>query len=436
MSAIERIVADPRATPAGLRDIPFTVWLALASGFFGWMFDSMDINIFTMVLFPSMRELLGTTNIVTIAEAGGIIVALKLAAWGLGGIAFGVVADRIGRSRTLVVTILMYAVFTGMSGLATSWWQLAILQTIAGIGIGGEWATAGALIVETWPERYRARTMQVMQMAWAFGFFAAAIVNLFLGAISWRWVLAFGAMPAVLCIAIRWMVPEPQRWVKVRQEAQAAAARGARDNAWQTFKSIFGPTMLRGTIVGVIISMAMMVGSFPGLALIPTWINQLVKSGGQNPVQQISYVFMLLNCGAIFGYLTLMWLADAAGRRWAYTVFAACGIGITWYTFRNSTTLTDLKMLIPVYGFFTVGGFGAPAAYLPELYPTRARGTGVGFCYNMSRLLTAPWPFVGGLLVGLLASVPAAVSMVELFLLVGIVAIWFGPETKDLPLQD
>ena len=151
---------------------------------------------------------------------------------------------------------------------------------------------------------------------------------------------------------------------------------------------------------------------------------------------QVSYVFMLLNAGAIFGYLTLMWLADAAGRRWAYTIFATGGIAITWYTFRSSTTLADLKMLISIYGFFTVGGFGAPAAYLPELYPTRMRATGVGFCYNMSRLLTAPWPFVGGVLVGTLGSVPAAVSAVQLFLIVGIVAIWFGPETKGVPLQD
>ena len=279
MAVLEGSVGANSAAPSSLKEIPYTAWLALASGFFGWMFDSMDINIFTMVLFPSMRELLGTTNMSSIVQGGGMIVALKLAGWGLGGIVFGVVADRIGRSRTLVITILIYAVFTGMSGLATSWLQLAILQFIAGIGIGGEWATAGALIVETWPERYRARAMQVMQMAWAFGFFAAALVNLFLGPISWRWVLAAGVVPAILCIAIRWMVPEPQRWVKVRQEARAASSHGEPDNAWLTFKAIFGPIALRATIVGVIISMAMMVASFPGLALIPTWVNQLVKPG-------------------------------------------------------------------------------------------------------------------------------------------------------------
>jgi MFS family permease len=436
MSTSTETVVVPQAAEIAQGSIPRTAWLALASGFLGWMFDAMDINIFTMVLFPSMRELLGSSNPAVIAQGGGLIIALKLAGWGLGGIMFGVVADRIGRSRTLVITILIYCAFTGLSGLAQSWWQLAIMQTIAGIGIGGEWATAGALITETWPERYRARAMQVMQMAWAFGFFAAAVVNLFLGPIGWRWVLAAGAVPAIICIFIRWMVPEPERWEKVRAEARMAAARGESDNAWATFTSIFKPAALRGTIVGVVISMAMMVGSFPGLALIPTWINQLMAPGTGNPVMEISYVFMLLNVGAIFGYITMMWLADAVGRRWAYTIFASCGILSTWYLFRAGTTLSDLKMLIPVYGFFTVGGFGAPAAYLPELFPTRTRGTGVGFCYNMSRLLTAPWPFVGGLLVGALGSVPAAVSTVELFLFVGIIAIWFGPETKGVPLRD
>ena len=430
-------IAVQPLSDTGLASIRKTAWLALASGFFGWMFDSMDINIFTMVLFPSMRELLGTSSPAVIAQSGGLIVALKLAGWGLGGIAFGVVADRIGRSRTLVITILIYCAFTGLSGLAQSWWQLAILQTIAGIGIGGEWATAGALITETWPEHYRARAMQVMQMAWAFGFFAAALVNLFVGPIGWRWVLAAGAVPAIICIGIRWFVPEPERWEKVRSEARAAASAGrAEDTSWSTFTSIFKSGALRGTIVGVVISMAMMVGSFPGLALIPTWVNQLMPQGSGNPVVQISYVFMLLNAGAIFGYITMMWLADAAGRRWAYTIFATGGILSTWYLFRSSTTLDDLKMLIPIYGFFTVGGFGAPAAYLPELFPTRMRGTGVGFCYNMSRLLTSPWPFIGGVLVGALGSVPAAVSTVELFLILGIVVIWFGPETKGQPLRD
>src|SRR5262249_46292502 len=157
----------------------------------------------------------GLTKVPEIAQIGGYIMAIKLFCWGLGGILFGVVADRWGRARTMILTIMIYAVFTGLSGLAQSWIQLAVLQAFAGVGIGGEWAAGAALIAETWPEKQRSRAMQVMQMAFAFGFFAAALDNLVLGPISWRWVLVAGAVPAVLSLLIRRFIPEPERWVAV-----------------------------------------------------------------------------------------------------------------------------------------------------------------------------------------------------------------------------
>src|SRR5690348_15884355 len=178
--------------------IPKVAWLALVSGFLGWTFDSMDINLFSLVVFPTLAELLGTRNPAAIAQTAGLIVMLKILAWGAGGIAFGVVADRVGRSRTLALSILIYSLFTGLSGLAQSWWQLAIMQALAGIGIGGEWAAGGALIAETWPERYRTRAMLILQMGWSFGFFAAALVNLWLTPMSWRWALAAGVLPAII----------------------------------------------------------------------------------------------------------------------------------------------------------------------------------------------------------------------------------------------
>ena len=156
-----------------------------------------DLNLFVLVLVPTIRELTGATTPAAVAAAGSGIVALKILGWGLGGVVFGVVADRIGRSATLAWTILIYSIFTAASGLAQSWWQLAILQFLSGIGIGGEWAAGGALIAETWPDKHRVRAMQVMQMAYAFGFFLAAIVNFELGPIGWRYVLAAGIVPGV-----------------------------------------------------------------------------------------------------------------------------------------------------------------------------------------------------------------------------------------------
>ena len=410
--------------------MPKAAKLALLSGFLGWMFDSMDLNLFTLVLVPSIKALTGAATPAAIASYGGIVVGLKIFGWGLGGVLFGVAADRIGRSRTLVITILIYAVFTALGGLEQSFWQLVLLQTLAGIGIGGEWAAGAALIAETWPERTRVRAMQVMQMAYAFGFFLAAGVNIFLGPIGWRYVLAAGIVPAVATLFIRSFVPEPERW-------KAARAASGNQSAGATFAAIFAPDIRRNTIVGVTIALAMMVGSWAAMTLLPSWIVQL--SGPMNPAQAawtISWSFMLMNFGAVAGYLTLIFVADILGRRLSYFIFCVGSLASILYTFQPGTTLAQLQTMLPVLGYFIIGGFGTFAAYLPELFPTRIRATGQGFCYNMSRLLTAPGPLIVGALVGTFGSIPHASSAVAMFLVVGMVAIWFGPETAGTQLRD
>jgi MFS family permease len=409
-------------------------WLALWSGFLGWMFDSMDLNLFTLVLFPSVAELTGLRNPAQIAQIGGTIVAIKLFCWGIGGIVFGVVADRIGRSRTMVITILIYSVFTGLSGLAQSWPQLAILQAIAGFGIGGEWAAGAALIAETWPEKGRARAMQVMQMAFAFGFFLAALDNLILGPVSWRWVLAAGALPALIALGVRWFVPEPERWLRVRQDKTVATL-----TARQTFAAIFSPELRRRTIVGLLVSAAMMIGSWGGLTLVPSWIQQLVRQSGGGPaegVQAISHAFMLMMVGAVLGYATLIFLCDAIGRRLSYFAFALGSLVVSVWLFTQVKDLTTLMWFMPIYGYFIIGGFGTFAAYLPELFPTRYRASGQGFCWNAARCLTAIGPAMGSVLVGTFGSFPAAAVSTSVFFVIGLVAIWFGPETKGVPLSD
>ncbi|HEV2570916.1 MAG TPA: MFS transporter [Beijerinckiaceae bacterium] len=409
-------------------------WLVLWSAFLGWLFDSMDLNLFTLVLFPSVAELTGSRDPAYVAQIGGYIIALKLFCWGLGGIAFGVAADRIGRTKTMVITILIYAIFTGLSGLAQTWHQLAILQAIAGFGIGGEWAAGAALVAETWPEKHRARAMQIMQMAFAFGFFAAALDNLILGQFSWRWVIAMGAVPALIALAIRWFVPEPERWVQVRNDATVAQM-----TASQTFATIFSPQLRRRTIVGVLVSAAMMIGSWGGLTLLPSWIQQLVHAAGGTTltgVNAISYAFMLMMAGAVLGYLSLIFLTDGVGRRMSYFIFCLGSILTSLYLFTMVKDLTAMMWTMPVYGFFVIGGFGTFAAYLPELYPTRVRASGQGFCWNFARLVTAIGPLIGGVLVGTFGSFPAAAASTVGFFAIGLVAIWFGPETRGVPLSD
>ena len=235
----------------------------------------------------------------------------------MGGVVFGVVADRIGRTRTMVITIIYASLHR--PALAQSWQQLAVLQAIAGFGIGGEWAAGAALIAETWPERSRARAMQVMQMAFAFGFFLAAIDNLVLGPISWRWVLAAGALPALIGLVLRRFVPEPERWLRLRDDPSVK-----RMTSMRTFAGIFSPALRRNTLVGVLVSAAMMIGSWGGLTLLPSWIQQLVHASGGTPlvgVKTISYAFMLMMVGAVLGYGSLIFLSDGIDRRVCYCLF-------------------------------------------------------------------------------------------------------------------
>lgn len=409
-------------------------WVALWSAFLGWMFDSMDLNLFTLVLFPSVGELINSTNPAAVAQVGSYIMAIKLLCWGIGGIMFGVVADRIGRSRTMFITIIIYATFTALSGLAQSWQQLAFFQALAGFGIGGEWAAGAALIAETWDEKHRARAMQIMQMAFAFGFLLAALDNLLLGPISWRWVLAVGAAPAFIALGIRWFVPEPERWIRTRQDKTVAAM-----TAMQTFATIFSPELRRRTIVGLVVSAAMMIGSWGGLTLLPSWIQQLVRTAGGTPlagVHAISYAFIWMMLGSILGYISLIFLTDSLGRRGSYFLFSLGSVLSSLYLFMQIKDLTSLMWFMPVYGFFIIGGFGTFAAYLPELFPTRVRASGQGFCWNAARCITAIGPLIGGVLVGTFGSFPAAAASTVVFYVIGMVAIWFGPETKGVPLSD
>lgn len=431
MSALDHAVSEFRRERSSR-----IVWLSFGSACLAWMFDAMDLTLFTLVLFPSVSELIGSTDPGSVAATGGVILACKLLAWGLGGIAFGVITDRIGRARTMMITVVIYSAFTGLSGLAQNWWQLLILQATAGIGIGGEWAAGAALVAETWPERTRPRALIAMQTSFAGGFFLGGLLNLLLGPAGWRWVFAVGAAPAVVAIFIRRFVPEPERWVAVRSRVPSRQRPGVAESV-QTLFAIFAPDIRRRTVVAVLIAAAMMIGAWGTTTLLSTWIPQLVGLGrGALAIEATGKCFMLANVGGVFGFLAMMWLNDAVGRRWSYFLAVLGSIATSVFAFTQIDTLRALLLFMPFYGFFAIGGFATFAAYLPELFPTRIRATGQGFSWNAGRALTALGPLTSGMLVDIVGTVPKAAMMLTASYLIGLVAIWFGPETRGLPLQD
>jgi MFS family permease len=427
---------DQAASDTEIKRISGTVWVSFVSACLAWLFDAFDLTILILVLFPSVSELLGSADPAAVASTGGVILACKLLAWGAGGIAFGVVADRIGRAKCMMITVLIYSVFTGMSGLAQNWWQLLIFQALAGVGIGGEWAAGAALVAETWPERTRQRALVVMQMSFAGGFFLAGLLNVLIGPAGWRWMFAAGMVPAVLAVLVRAFVPEPERWVMARNRRRIAHRETAQQRTMGSFAAIFAPDVRRHTVVGALVVAAMMIGTWGTTTLLPTWIVELVGMDGARAVKVTGTCFMLANVGAVFGYLTLLLLNDAIGRRWSYVVVVIGCIATGLYAFTQINEVQVLLWFMPLYGFFAIGGFAVFAAYLPELFPTRIRAAGQGFCWNMARALTAVGPLTSGMLVDVLESVPKAAVMLSASYLIGLVAIWFGPETRGVPLRD
>lgn len=403
------------------------VWLVLLSAFFAWMFDSIALNVFTLILTPSMSELLQTDDRGTIAAAGGLIVAIKLVAWGIGGTIFGVLTDRFGRARIMLVTIVIYALFTGLSALAQNWEMLAVCQAITGLGIGGEWAAGAAMLAEVLPERLRPTMMIIMQLAFSVGFFFLALLNLAVGTAGWRWLLVWCAIPAILVIVLRLFVKEPERWVDTR--------RGHR-HAMGSLRRLFAPELRKSTIGGVCSAAAMMVGAFAATTFLPSWIAELSSSAVQAG-HDISYFAMLLNVGAIVGYLVLIWLTQTRlGRRGSFFIYCLGSLvtAIAMFTLSHSTSA--ILFVTPIVGFFMLGGFGVFAIYLPELFPTSVRATGQGFCFNFARIITGVGTLTTGLLVGALGSFPMAGLLVSLAFAFGLFTIWISPETRGWRLRD
>jgi len=413
-------------------------WLVLLVAWLGWVFDSMDATIYTLVLQPALHELLAGTaagdevSAESIAWYGGIIFAIFLVGWAAGGLLFGVLADRIGRTRTLIFTILIYAVFTGLAAWSSTWWQLALYRFLTALGIGGEWAAGAALVAEVWPEDRRARAAGLLQSAWAAGFLFAALVNLTIGRHGWRPMFLVGVAPAVVALFVRWWVREPERWLQAKErERQSGAAPGAR------LAELFRPAYRRATLVGSGLAFVAVAGLWGATNWTPTLVRALPALRGLDAGQltsRISYATMALNVGALAGYLAFGPLADRWGRRPVFALMCAGSLVMLPITFLVPRSYAAVVLLLPLLGFFNNGIFSGFPIYLPELYPTRIRATGTGFCFNAGRVLAATGPFLTGFLVAGLGSFGRAASAVGLVYLVGLAILLFAPETKGRPL--
>jgi MFS family permease len=360
--------------------------MALVSASLGWMLDSMDIMLYAMVLANLMRDFGMST------ATAGLMVSLTLFASAVGGVIFGLIADRFGRVRALMGSILIYSVFTGACGLSQTVVQLAIFRVLLGLGMGGEWATGAALVAETWPSEHRGKALGIMQSSWAVGYALAAAVTAFvLPRWGWRAVFFVGVLPALLTFWIRRHVEEPEIWIKSAEEKKRLAAP-------TDLGEIFRRPLLKDTLVTTLMNAGTMFAWWGLFTWIPAYLGLPGEQGGMGlSVVKTSAWIIVMQVGMWLGYVSFGFICDRIGRKKTYIMylFAAAALVILYSSVRQNAALLLLGPLVAFFGTGYFSGFGTITA---EIFPTRIRASAQGFTYNIGRGLSALAPFTIGAL--------------------------------------
>lgn len=498
-------------------------WLVLAVAALGWLFDTMDQNLFTLVRAPSSKELilrqypesrdlpvtdaqlLGKAGKVTqvsrggarlevadgggkrqvevqeraagdegaavllapkdgavivgydaarsrflvepqkafdkkVSDAGGLLTSIFLIGWSVGGFLFGILGDKIGRTGTMVLTILIYALFTGLSALVTTIPMYGAMRFLTALGVGGEWAAGAALVAEVFPAYARPMALGSLQALSAVGNMTAAVITWNLGDLDlrWRWAYVIGAVPALLVLWIRRSVREPERWKHAKAE-EAAVGRELGNIA-----ELFRDPVLRAHTIAAVLMATAGVGALWGVGFFSTDLvrDELTKAGQSAQVvgTRVSAMFFLQNFGSFFGIMFFAAFSERFNRRTAFFLwFALAWASVLLFfwgvTGRGAQAFVVAAFLAPVMGFCTLGPFSGYTVYFPELFPTRLRTTGCGFCYNAARILAAVAPFA-------LAAFKAkgefaiAATLVSSIYLLGFLGTWLAPETRGKPLPE
>ncbi len=390
----------------------------------GWMLDSFDVMLYSMVLAYVMKDL-GMTK-----GTAGSLTALTLIASGVGGILFGFVADRIGRTRALMLSILTYSACSFASGLATSILMLATFRFILGLGMGGEWNTGATLVAETWPTHLRAKALAVVQSSWAFGYAGAALVaGILLRFADWRTVFFVGVLPALVTFWILKKVPESELWKEHRRIHVATTAEGGR------FSEIFSPGYRRQTFALLLVNLFGMFGWWGLFTWMPAYLLLPATSGGRGiALGSATTLMIILNLAGMFpGYASFGWVADRLGRRRSFVLYLVLAAVLT-PLYALARTPAAILVLGTIVAFFGTGYFSGSGIIGSEIFPTRVRARALGFTYNGARMLSAAAPFVIGR-VGEQRGLDWAFYLCAAsFLLAGLIATQL-PETKGKHLD-
>ena len=399
------------------RDISPAERKSLIAGGLGWMLDAMDVMLYSFVLAYLMTEF-GMSK-----STGGLLNSLTLIASAIGGLFFGVLADRLGRTRALMASILLYSISSAACGLSRSITQLAAFRFLLGLGMGGEWSSGAALIAETWRAEHRGRALGLMQSTYAIGEAVAAIIVLFVFPhFGWRAVFFAGVLPALLVLWIYRSVPEPELWKNRTKEKKSLVLR-----------KLLQRDVLRNGLLATAMNAFSMFGYWGLFSWIPSFLSLPVSKGGRGLSLVVGTTFYLvLSPGKWLGYASFGFFADAFGRRKPYfTYLLVAAILVPLYAAITRPLL--LLLLGPFVAFFGTGFFSGFAAIASELFPGEIRGAAMGLSYNLGRGLSAAAPFAVGAMASRFGFLSAFSLLAGAFLAAAFLALLL-PETRGREL--
>jgi MFS family permease len=431
------------------RSLTAPQWKTLIAANLGWTFDGFEFFALFVTVGFALHQLLDASQYAAIPRYAGYIVATTVLGWAIGGVIGGIIADYIGRKRTMILAIFAYSLTTGLSALAWNWEAFAILRLFVGVAIGSEWVTGASIVSELWPDHSRGKGGGILQCGAALGGIGASGVWLMIGGSgpnAWRWMYLVGVLPALATLWIRRGIPESPRWERSnerRAEARDLRRRGAElagEHAALTrftLVDLFADHAIRRPLICSFLMMLSVTFAFWGVGtFIPTYVGSIAAKAGLPIAEWAGLAGLVYTVCGVVGSVGLGFLADAFGRKAVTMLFYLMCLILTPVVYLWAQEIHVLLVCVGAFGFFTLGIWSWAPIWLPELFPTRMRGTAIAFVFNAPRFVSSAGPLIAGTLIVALGGYGPGATLVGLFYLLGFVVAPFLPETRGKPLPE
>jgi MFS family permease len=422
-------------------------WNTLVASNLGWLFDGYESYAVILTVGVALRQLLDPSQFAKIPVYAGIVIALTLLGWGVGGMIGGILADYFGRKRTMLFAILAYSLVTGLSAFAWDWPSFAVLRFLVGVAIGSEWVTGASIVSELWPDHARGRGVTLMQCGLGLGFFLASLIWACVGgtgAGAWRIMFLLGALPALLTLWVRRTIPESAMWERANDHRRTAVERKRSGLALQEQEAALARFTLvdlfheaearRRTLIAFLMSLATTFGYWGISTWVPQYVAAVAGSVELTGPQWAGFAGMAFNAGAVAGYVAFGFLADSWGRKPVTMVYFLGALALVPIMFLWTQDHVLLLLTAAVLGWFATGQYSWMAAWLPELFPTRIRATGAAFVFNAPRFIAWVGPLISGKLIATFGGYSEAALAIASVYVLGLAAAPFLPETVGKPL--